>query len=75
MKANNIQRKERERASSTRRNQSRERGREAGRGRGKEKKGGKRHKWEVGERKRKNLQGQSSFAQAAPEERKQAHED
>ena len=35
-KANNAQRKERERVSSTRRNQSRERGREAGRGVGEE---------------------------------------
>ena len=77
-KANNAQRKERERASSTRRNQSRERGREAGRGKGEEaekKKGGKRHKWEAGERKRKNPPVQGSFLQAAPEERKQAQED
>ena len=77
-KAKNTQRKERERASSTRRNQSRERGRGAGRGKGeegKEKKGGKRHKWEAAERKRKNLPGQGSFAQAAHEEWKQAQED
>ena len=43
-KANNAQRKERERVSSTRRNQSRERGREAGRGVGEE--GEREEKWE-----------------------------